>query len=169
MLHIEDGRGPDRIAANGAVWQLVSDSVMGGVSDGSLKREERLGHSALVLRGQVSLENQGGFLQMALDLAPRGQVLDASGFSLIRMAVVGNGARYNLHLRTSELTQVQQSYRASFVAGPRWQVLDIPFKDFVPHRTTVPLNLSKLRRIGLVAIGQEMEVDLALGALALVA
>jgi hypothetical protein len=169
MLHIEDGRGPDKIAANGAVWEIVSDRVMGGVSGGSLQREDRLGHSALVLRGRVSLENQGGFLQMALDLAPRGQVLDASPYRLIRMAVQGNGARYNLHLRTSELTQVQQSYRASFTAAPRWQVLDIPLSDFVPHRTSVDLNLAKLRRIGVVAIGQEMEVDLALGALAFVA
>ncbi len=168
MLILEDGQGPELIAANGAEWRVVTDRVMGGLSEAWLTREMRAGHSALVLRGQVRLENDGGFVQMALDVASAGNVLDASGFRLMRLAVQGNGARYNVHLRTRELTRVWQSYRAEFVAGPRWQVIDLPLKDFRPHRTDIPLNLRQVHRIGLVAIGDAMQADLALGALALV-
>lgn len=168
MLILEDGQGPGLLAANGAVWRVVTDQVMGGLSDAGLAREMRAGHSALVLRGRVRLENDGGFVQMALDLDPDGGALDASGFRLLRLSVQGNGARYNVHLRTRDLTRVWQSYRAEFVAGPTWQVIDLPLNEFRPHRTDIPLDLRKLHRIGLVAIGAAMQADLALGAMALV-
>lgn len=41
---------------------------MGGVSSGSLAREDFAGRTANVLRGSVSLENNGGFIQMATNL-----------------------------------------------------------------------------------------------------
>lgn len=157
------------MAANGALWRVVTDRVMGGMSEGRLTREDRLGHSALVMRGLVRMDNDGGFVQMALDLAPKADRLDASDFRVLRLSVQGNGARYNVHLRTRDLEHVWQSYRADFVAGPRWKVIDLPLRDFRPHRTDHPLDLSKLHRIGLVAIGEPMQPDLALGALALVA
>lgn len=169
MLILEDGQGPELIAANGAEWRVVTDRVMGGLSEASLTREMRAGHSALVMRGRVRLENDGGFVQMALDLAPQGGSLNASGFRLLRLSVQGNGERYNVHLRTRDLTRVWQSYRADFVAGPAWTVIDLELKDFRPHRTDIPLDLRKLHRIGLVAIGQPMQADLALGAMGLVA
>lgn len=165
---LEDGQGPGLLAANGAVWRVVTDRVMGGLSDATVTREVRVGHSALVLRGQVRLDNNGGFVQMALDLAKTDEVLDASGFYLLRLSVQGNGARYNVHLRTRDLSRVWQSYRTEFVAGPRWQVIDLPLTDFQPHRTDTQLDLRKLHRIGLVAIGDEMQADLALGSMALV-
>jgi hypothetical protein len=168
VLILEDGQGPELIAANGAAWRVVTDRVMGGVSEARLTREMRAGHSALVLRGTVRLDNDGGFVQMALDLAPAGGALDASGFRALRLSVQGNGAGYNVHLRTRDLTRVWQSYRANFVAEPRWQVIDLPLSEFSLHRTDIPLDLRQLHRIGLVAIGEPMQADLALGAMALV-
>ena len=49
-------------------WEFVSDTVMGGVSKGSVADEIVGGCDATVLRGTVSLENNGGFIQMAFDL-----------------------------------------------------------------------------------------------------
>ncbi len=169
MMVLEDGQGPELLAATGALWRVVTDQVMGGISDATLTRELREQHSALVLRGRVRLDNEGGFVQMALDLAPSNGTFDASGFRLLRLSVQGNGARYNVHLRTRDLNRVWQSYRADFVAEPRWRVIDLPFADFRRHRTDAPLDLSKLHRIALVAIGEPMEADLALGSMALVA
>jgi len=45
----------------------------------------------------------------------------------------------------------------------------LPFAQFTPHRTDLPVNPARLTRLGLVAIGQVMQVDLALSRLALVA
>lgn len=65
---------------NGSTWSLFTDRVMGGVSQGILMREMVCGRSALRMRGLVSFENNGGFVQMARDLAPGGGAIDASAF-----------------------------------------------------------------------------------------
>ena len=151
--------------AIGTRWQLLSDAVMGGVSAGRMARTEHAGRHAIRMQGEVSLENNGGFLQIALDLAPDGGSFDASGFTGVAIVVAGNGEEYGLHLRTSELTRPWQSYRTSFVARPDWQDIRFPFAGFVAHRTETPLNLRLLRRLGIVAIGRAFAADVAVGGL----
>lgn len=151
----------------GTRWQLLSDAVMGGVSAGRMSRSQYAGRPAIRMQGEVSLENNGGFLQIAMDLAPDGGTLDVSCFAGIAIAVAGNGQDYGLHLRTSELARPWQSYRTSFVATPEWQEILCPFASFVPHRTETPLNLRLLRRLGVVAIGRAFAADVAVGGLRL--
>ncbi|NYS23374.1 CIA30 family protein [Rhodobacteraceae bacterium 2376] len=158
---IDDLRHPAPRAANGQAWELVSDRVMGGVSGGVLERAVVAGRPALRLRGTVRLENNGGFLQCALDLGPQGAAVDASGWQGVALTVCGNGEDYNLHLRSTDLDRPWQSFRHSFTAAPRWQRLHLPFADFTAHRTDQPLRPARLRRLGLVAIGRAFEADLA--------
>ena len=150
-------------ATNGASWQFVSDGVMGGVSRGTMVRETIAGRNALRLRGTVSLEHNGGFIQVALDLSPDGAPVDASSFTGIEIDVLGNGEIYNLHLRTADLSRPWQSYRHSFAAAKEWKTHRLPFANFDAHRISVPLDPARLRRIGLVAIGRAFEADLAIG------
>ncbi len=166
---LDDGTGPGMQAANGASWRCVTDRVMGGLSEGSLTRRKIDGRTALHLTGRVRLENNGGFLQMALDLAPPGAVLDASGFTGLALEVRGTNAAHNIHLRGPDLNKPWQSWRATFETTPEWRRVVVPFSAFAPHRTDRPLALTRLARIGLVAIGQAMMVDLALSRLELVA
>lgn len=151
----------------GTAWRLVSDTVMGGVSRGTLTQENVAGRPAWRMRGSVSLANNGGFVQMALDLATGGSVFDASGWDGLRLMVCGNGEDYNVHLRTRDLDRPWQSFRAGFHAGPEWRQVLVPFNTFAAHRTQAPLRLEKLHRIGLVAIGRAFEADLAIAGLAL--
>ena len=44
----------------GTRWQLFTDRVMGGVSGGTMVREIVAGRPAIRMRGDVSLENNGG-------------------------------------------------------------------------------------------------------------
>lgn len=164
---VEDGAGPGLTAGNGHDWRCICDAVMGGVSTARLARRTLGGVSALHLTGEVSLKNNGGFVQMSLDLAEAGAVLDASRFSGLSLWVMGNGDSYNIHLRSPDMTRVWQSWRAEFVAPQTWTRLDIPFTRFHPHRTELSVNPSRLARIGLVAIGREMRADLALARLEL--
>ncbi len=159
---IDDLSHPHPQSSRGTHWQLVSDQVMGGVSAGEMTRETVDGHVALRMRGEVSLENNGGFLQLALDLNPDGAPMDASGWKGIELQVRGAGEAYNLHLRTEDMTRSWQSYRADFIANPDWHTVRLDFADFEAHRLEAPLDLSKLRRIGLVAIGRAFDADLAL-------
>jgi hypothetical protein len=152
-------------ARNGTHWQLLSDAVMGGVSAGQMTRTVIAQRPAIRMQGDVSLENNGGFLQIALDLAPGGAVFDASGFAGIAVDVWGNGEEYGLHLRSANLSRPWQSYRMSFAAMPSWQEIRFPFRDFAPHRTDLPFDAHLLRRIGIVAIGRAFTADVAVGGL----
>ena len=148
-------------------WRFVADTVMGGVSTGAVAETEIAGRGAVRLTGEVSLENNGGFVQMATDLAPDGRSIDASQWSGIEIDVHGNGERYNIHLRTDDVSRPWQSYRSDFVADPAWTTLRRPFADFAPHRIDVPFDPRRVRRIGIVAIGRVFEADVAVGGLRL--
>lgn len=165
---IDSGRLPDLQAECGARWVCITDQVMGGVSTATLQRCVIDGQPALHLQGSVRLDNNGGFVQMAIDLAPRGAVFDASGYQGLRLRVRGNGAGYNVHLRSADMVAVWQSWRAGFVAGPDWADVTLPFSAFTPHRTDLAVNPARLRRLGIVAIGREMAADLAVAQVAFI-
>ena len=155
--------GPSRL---GTPWRLVTDAVMGGVSAGGLSSGQIDGRRALCLRGEVRLENNGGFVQATLDLAPEGD-LDASAYTGIRLLVRGNGEAYNLHLKTADLRLPWQSYRSSFQTGPEWREIRLPFGGFEPHRIGLPLDAGHLRSLGLVAIGRAFSAELCVAEIGL--
>jgi len=165
-LILDDRSSGTLSATNGASWRAITDTVMGGLSSGNLIPTVIEGRDCLRLTGQVSLENNGGFVQASLDLSEAG-LLDASAYTGIEIEVFGNGEFYNLHLRTDDTRIVWQSYRASFQAQPNWQTTRLPFDRFQPHRIDKPLDKSKLRRLGVVAIGREMQADVCIALLSL--
>lgn len=150
-------------SAVGTHWQLLSDAVMGGVSSGCMTSVVVSGRPAIRMQGAVSLDNNGGFVQIALDLVPGGGIFDASRFLGIEIDSLGDGEEYGLHLRTSDLSRPWQSYRASITAGDTWKTIQVSFLDFLPHRTDVPLNVRRLRRLGVVAIGRQFNPDVCIG------
>ena len=158
---IDDFADANLVSKLGTRWRGVSDQVMGGISEASVSHGKIDGHPCLRLSGDVRLENDGGFIQAALDLAPMGETPDASDYSGLRLVVRGNGEQYSAHLRTPDNTRPWQSYRAHFTAGPYWAQVDLPFGAFVPYRLEAPLDKTRLRRIGLVAIGRAFYADLS--------
>ncbi len=142
-------------------WEFVADTVMGGVSTGALSRGRVRGRDAVRLQGGVSLDNNGGFVQVAGDVATSQDLRDWTGVAL---DVTGNGEVYDLRLRTDDLTRPWQSYRTEFTAPASWDRLTFPFAAFETHKTDTPLDITKLRRIGVVAIGREFQADVSIGA-----
>jgi len=151
---IQDHQDNGLVSALGAPWRLVTDGVMGGLSSGSLKKDTIDGKQCIRLRGDVSLKNNGGFIQAALDVDDT-PAENASAYQGIMLEVYGNDEEYNLHLRTKDLWLPWQSYRATFVAPPKWRVIKLPFSTFTRYRTWTALDPGQLKRIALVAIGQE--------------
>ncbi len=148
-------------SAHGTRWRAVSDQVMGGASEAKIDLTALDGRPCLRLTGDVRLENDGGFIQASLDLVASGETLDASALRGIQLVARGNSERYSLHLRTADTKRPWQSYRARFVASTDWRMIELPFTDFMPHRLDTALNLKRLRRLGLVAIGRAFSADLA--------
>jgi hypothetical protein len=162
---IDDLSRADGRTGLGTGWALVTDGVMGGVSTGTLRRCILAGRAALHLRGAVRLENNGGFLQMAADLAPDGGTFDATGWDGLAVDLCGPAETYGLHLRTADLTRPWQSFRAGVAVTPEWQRHLLPFAAFRPHRTEAALAPARLRRVGLIAIGRAFQADVAMGGL----
>jgi hypothetical protein len=170
---IDDMSDPFPFTSSGSQWQGITDRVMGGVSNGSLSRETIEGKTANVLRGKVSLENNGGFIQMATDLSkdPSKKVfVDAEKFDGVELEVYCEGTavkeKFNVHLRNPACERQNSSYRATFEISPgKWTTVRLPwhiFEGFGPGPQStefVPL----LRRLGVVSIGESKQVVLAVG------
>ena len=166
VLIIDDRRTGDYRSPLGNAWHLITDQVMGGISNGQLTLDTVDSRACLRLRGDVRLEHRGGFVQAALDIKDT-PASDASNYQGILLEISGNDQTYNLHLRTDDVWLPWQAYRASFQAPAGWHIIQLPFTEFVGYRIGFPLDPEHLERIGLVAIGRAFEADLCLASLAL--
>ncbi|MFZ0826033.1 MAG: CIA30 family protein [Verrucomicrobiia bacterium] len=127
-------------------WQIVNDTVMGGVSTSSFEPAGR----AAVFRGVVSLENNGGFASVRSSPA-RHNLGGCDGF-IIRLR--GDGHRYKFTVRTAAGFD-PPLYRCAFsTMRGVWDESRLAFKDFVPaHRGQVlagvpPLQPTKIASVG---------------------
>ncbi len=163
-LIIDDRTSGDLNSNLGLEWRLFTDKVMGGVSSGNLSLDTYEGRNCLRMQGDVSTDNNGGFVQIALSLSKQ-EYFDASAYAGIEMEVAGNNELYNIHIRTAGLWFPWQSYRSSFMATDNWQKIRIPFTSIKPYKTTQKFRRDKLERIGLVGIGREFHADLCLASI----
>lgn len=113
-------------------WEFIADTVMSGVSTGSVTATTIGGRSAHRLTGHVSLENDSGFIQMAFDQNGNGAPCDASHWAGIELDVLGNGEVYEVRLRTGQLKKPWQYYRAAILASDDWKAVRVPFDNFNP-------------------------------------
>lgn len=164
-LLIDDFSGEQGASVIGTEWRLFTDRVMGGVSDATSSLETIEGRRCLRLRGRVSLQNNGGFIQVALPLARGGRPFDASEFKGVRAWVRGNGKAYHIHLRTAQTGLPWQYFSAALDSTARWRPVDLPFDGFKPENLQAELDTRDLERIAVVAIGEEFEADIAVSRL----
>ena len=85
---------------NSKRWCFVSDKVMGGVSEGTFETVIEGEDAHYNMQGNVSTENNGGFLQFRTKINnhPDGKL-----YKGIRIQVRGNNEEYALHIRTKYL------------------------------------------------------------------
>ena len=163
-LIIDDRSSADFNSNLGSKWRLVTDDVMGGLSEGNLTLDNYKGRDCLRMRGDVTTENNGGFVQIALSLSDK-EPFDATAYTGIEFDVSGNNESYNVHFRTDSLWFPWQSYRYSFTTSPDWQTHRMPFSSLAPYKTTQAFSPNKIIRIGMVAIGREFKADLCLASI----
>ena len=166
---IDDFSRDDGVSTLGTRWRTITDQVMGGISTGSHTFEPVDGRRAIRLRGTISLENNGGFVQAQLKFDEKERLFDASVFKGIRFWARGNGETYSVHLRSSRTWLPWQYFHGDFVAGPTWTKVELPFEEFQPESfwMSATLNPAKLKSIGIVAIEKEFEADVAVASIEL--
>lgn len=136
-----------------ATWQIVNDEVMGGVSTSSF----HVTNSVAVFRGEVSLENNGGFASVRT-LPTRLELREASGFVL---RVRGDGRRYKFTARMDTSFDGPLYQTAFTTKRGEWQEFHLRLEDFVPtFRGRVlsgeaPLDLRKLTSVGFLISDQQ--------------
>jgi hypothetical protein len=134
-------------------WRFFTDKVMGGVSSGAVAILSEDGERFARMTGSVSTENNGGFIQMRLDL-PDGAADGAEG---VRLVVRGNSQRYFVHLRTRGTRMPWQYYQAGFEVGTDWAEVRLPFEAFGPSGGLLPREprTDQLMSLGVVAYGRD--------------
>jgi monofunctional biosynthetic peptidoglycan transglycosylase len=127
-------------------WNVVNDSVMGGRSTSGF---EQTPEGNLLFRGELSLENNGGFVSIRNQ--PNSFVLqDVEGLKLM---VRGDGRTYYLDLR-GRGRMTSGSFRAAFPTQEgRWTEIFLPISKFVRQSfgrlyPNAPLDLSDLNSLG---------------------
>ena len=141
-----------------ARWSYVSDQVMGGISQGQLLFKTEEGESYAHMTGQVSTENNGGFIQFRRSI-PKGTTASVSGVTL---KVRGNSQQYYIHLRSSGTLLPWQYYQASFQVTDQWQTIKIPLTAFAASGKWLRKQIkpSSIRSIGVVAFGRDHSADI---------
>jgi hypothetical protein len=149
-------------------WRCFTDRVMGGRSDATATVTNVQGRRALRLTGQLSLENRGGFVQVALPLGERGAPFDAARFRAIRLTACGHAPATLIHLRSADTILPWSHYGAAFTLPRAWAEVDIPFEAFEPSGMAPPLDRSALTRLGVVAGKAAGPVDIGIARVELV-
>ncbi|MEM1129230.1 MAG: CIA30 family protein [Pseudomonadota bacterium] len=139
-------------------WRFFTDGVMGGVSQGQASFDREDDRPFARMTGTVSTENNGGFIQIRMDLPPGA----AQGTSGIRLVARGNNERYFVHLRTRATLLPWQYYQQGFEVGPDWAEVELPFDAFEPSGALLPSTpgTGGLKSIGIVAFGRDHEAQI---------
>lgn len=153
------------VSSFGTPWRMFTDRVMGGLSTASFQYDSIDGRRCLRLQGNVSLANNGGFVQVALPLEKNGRAFNADQFTGVRLWAWGNGEPYHVHIRTHQSRAPWQYFSAEFPTSKEWTKVEIPFEQFKPQGLREPLDTSRLERIAIVAIEKEFQADVAVSRL----
>lgn len=127
-LLIDDFSG--RVSALGTEWEGFTDTVMGGVSQMQTGIRQETGQKFLRMSGQVSLKNNGGFIQVRIKLDPEGKALNLSEWTGVELKVRGQGQSYYIFARNKATRFPWKFYQAAVPLNNDWQVVRIPWTAF---------------------------------------
>jgi len=146
-------------------WIYFSDNVMGGISEGKSEYVTVPSGKAIRLYGNVSTENNGGFIQVRMPYSI-GRVDKYEG---IKIKMKGNGEEYYLHIRNKSSRLPWQYYQASFKSDTVWREVKIPFKQFKKSSNFMKsaFDHNTIKTIAIVAYGKDYTADITVSVLEL--
>lgn len=147
----------------GQDWRVLSDSVMGGLSYGKVTMTE----NTLKFKGDVSLENNGGFSSIRSPWAN----MDLSKFRKVKMRFRSSGQAFAMTMERDQRWYMPYFKKEFTSDSEEWQEVTLDLTDFKEYRigrmtgnTPSEESLSEIIRIGIVtnskkASGFELELD----------
>ncbi len=149
------------ITAQKQSWAFFTDGVMGGLSEGKAIISKVDGINCYHMTGNVTTENNGGFIQIRNQLKP---TISTKKYKGIYLKVFGNNEDYALHIRTALTLAPWQYYKYSFKTFSEWKEIRAPFSEFKKSNSYQPSNLigQNINSIGLVAGFKDFNADICL-------
>lgn len=156
-LLIDDFSDPNGRSKLGGTWVGFTDRVMGGIS--TMRAAIVPGDNGQLLRmyGEVSLENNGGFIQVRLALANGGTPFDAGDYRGVALRVRGRGEGYYVHVRTSATRLPWAYYSAEVPVEDNWRTVRIEFDSF--DRENIRRRMDTSRIVSLAVVAAKTEFD----------
>tara|TARA_B100000029_G_scaffold110214_5_gene102011 strand:+ start:13912 stop:14412 length:501 start_codon:yes stop_codon:yes gene_type:complete len=149
------------LTSQGNRWQFFTDGVMGGISTGGVKIENFEEKKCYRMKGNVSTENNGGFIQMRVKIDPP---IPKNNYTGIYIEAYGNNLKYAIHIRTPYTVLPWQYYSSKFLAKKKWERTELPFDNFGQSNFYQPnkFNYNKIRTIGIVAGFDDFKADISI-------
>ena len=146
------------INSNEKSWEFISDQVMGGVSFGDYNLISEENVNFIRLTGFVSLENNGGFIQVRKKIT---NVIDKR-FTGISFKSRGNNTNYFIHIRTIFTLLPWQYYQGKFFANSNWKDIKLDLSEFSASGALLPkyIKPKHIKSIAIVAFGRKHRVYL---------
>lgn len=125
-------------------WVLITDNVMGGITKSNLVYNS----SSLLLTGDISLANYGGFSS----IKTRYSSFNLEAYKGVKIRYRSTGQKFAFTLEDSR-NWTSPNYKGAFAAKSdgEWEVTTINFKDFKQYQVGQPtgkyLNLSSLKNL----------------------
>ena len=140
------------------LWRYIADDVMGGVSKGQVDFETIDGSNVAILRGNVSTENNGGFIQIRREL----KNINLNEAKFIKITAKGNDQKYFIFLRTTGTLLPWQYYSSHFEVTDQFKEFVLPIAEFKKSGVlmTSTVNPKNITSIGLVAFGRDHQANL---------
>ena len=159
MFILDNLKNPG-LTTQGNRWQFFTDGVMGGKSSGKVNIDYIEGIKCYRMTGNVTTENNGGFIQMRVQIQPP---IPSNEYTGIYLKVFGNNLKYAVHIRTPYTKLPWQYYNAKFLAKNKWEKISLSFMNFKKSNFYQPkqFNYHKIKTIGIVAGFNNFKADIS--------
>ena len=134
-------------------WTYIADNVMGGISEGGVEFNLVDSNVYALLSGNVSTENNGGFIQIRREL----KNIDLSKAKSIRVYARGNNEKYYIFLRTTGTILPWQYYSHEFTVNEEYNEFIMQIQDFKKSGSLLAkqINPKKITSVAIVAYGRD--------------
>lgn len=133
-------------------WGTVHDTVMGGRSSGRIFYTQE---ETMLFKGEVSLENNGGFASIRSRGALPNLSPDSEG---LEVRIKGNGREYYFSCTHKQIALWGGGYWQKFKTKKgEWLTIQLPWGDFIPRNYGARMNnLPKMSSADLAGLGVYM-------------
>ena len=161
MTVLDELKNPGQ-TIQGQEWSFITDGVMGGLSEGNAKLDNIDNVPCYRMTGNVTTENNGGFIQIRALIKPKINLNDYEG---IFAYIYGNNKNYNIFIRTPQTVAPWQYYSYKFLSTNKWTEIRAPFSEFKKSNFYQPKSIlgQNIISVGLVAGFDDFKSDICLG------